>query len=470
MKLQLCVMNNRFYRSLQLSLAILDFLTINSVFIFAEYFFRKQLLISPNREYMYFILFVNVVWLAVAVAKNIYHERYIVSFEQFSKVSMQAYVYFLSILIIFLFFFRMILLSRVFITVVLSSIFISLLVNRFLYLIIHHYFKKSDWLVNKVLIIGYNPLSKKLVDYLSEEGLNKQIVGFCEESENVHELSNYPILSDVAQTLEVCKQYGVTEIYSTVAPEHNHSLYGLIQGADDNCIRFKIVPDMGFFFKKQMHIDYLKEIPVISLRKEPLEDLGNRIKKRAFDIAVSLFVVVFILSWLIPIIGLLIWLESRGPVFFAQSRTGKNNKNFMCLKFRSMKVNTIAHLQQASKKDKRVTHIGRFLRRTSLDELPQFINVLRGNMSIVGPRPHMLKHTGEYSRLIGQYMVRQFLKPGITGWAQVNGFRGETNLVEQMQKRVEHDLWYLENWSLFLDLKIMAMTAFNTVKGDKNAF
>lgn len=463
-------MNNRFNRSLQLSLAILDFVTINAVFFFVEYFFRKQLLITPNREYLHFIFFINVTWLAVAVAKNIYHERYIVSFEQFSKVSIQAYLYFLSTVIIFLFFFRMILLSRIFITVVLTGIFFMLLSNRFLYLLIYHYFKKRDWLVNKVIIIGYNPLSKKLVDYLSEDGANKEIIGFCEESENVQELSNYPILSNVSRTLEICKQYGVNEIYSTVAPEQNHSLYSLIEGADENCIRFKIVPDMGFFFKKQMHIDYLKEIPVISLRKEPLEDLGNRIKKRAFDIAVSFFVVVLILSWLIPFIGLLIWLESKGRVFFIQQRTGKNNKSFGCLKFRSMKPSSVANLQQATKYDSRVTRIGKFLRRTSLDEFPQFINVLRGDMSIVGPRPHMLKHTDEYSRLIGQYMVRQFLKPGITGWAQVNGYRGETRTVGQMQKRVEHDLWYLENWNLFLDLKIMAMTVFNTVKGDKNAF
>ena len=463
-------MNSRFNRNLQLSLALLDFITINAVFFFAEYFFRKQLLITPNREYLHFIFFINLTWLVVTLVKNIYHERYIVSFEQFSKVSIQAYVYFLSTVIIFLFFFRMILLSRVFITVVLSSIFVMLLANRFLYLLIHHYFKKRDWLVNKVVIIGYNPLSKKLVDYLSEEGANKEIVGFCEESENVHELSNYPILSDVSQTLAICKQYGVNEIYSTVAPEQNQNLYSLIEGADENCIRFKIVPDLGFFFKKQMHIDYLKEIPVISLRKEPLEDLGNRIKKRAFDMVVSFFVCVLILSWLIPMIAILIWLESKGPVFFVQQRTGKNNKSFGCLKFRSMKMSKTAHLQQASKNDARVTRIGKFLRRTSLDEFPQFINVFRGDMSIVGPRPHMLKHTDEYSRLIGQYMVRQFLKPGITGWAQVNGYRGETRTVDQMQKRVEHDLWYLENWSLLLDMKIMAMTAFNTVKGDKNAF
>lgn len=463
-------MNSRFVRSLQVSLGILDFATINAVFFFAEYFFRRQGLISPNEEYFYLLFSLNGVWLAVAAAKNVYNEKHILSFESFCKVSLQAYLYFLSVVIILLFFFRFIQLSRIFITVVLSSLFVTLFINRFLYLGIFYYFKKRLWMVSKVVIIGYNTLSKKLVEYLNEDSLNKEVIGFCEEYENVHELSNYPILSDVAGTLDVCKKYGATEIYSTVAPEHHPALYEIIEKADDSCIRFKIVPDMGHFIKKQMHIDYLKEIPVISLRNEPLEDLGNRIKKRIFDIAVSFFVVVFILSWLIPLIGLLIWLESKGPIFFVQPRTGKNGNDFNCLKFRSMRVNNNAHEVQATANDDRLTRIGRFLRRSSLDEFPQFINVLRGDMSVVGPRPHMLKHTKDYRKKIGHYMVRQFIKPGITGWAQVNGHRGETRKDGQMEQRVEHDLWYLENWSLFLDVKIMAMTAFNSLKGEANAF
>jgi len=217
-------------------------------------------------------------------------------------------------------------------------------------------------------------------------------------------------------------------------------------------------------------VEYLNEIPVISMRKEPLEDLGNRIKKRAIDLAVSSFVIVFFLSWMIPIIGLLILLESRGAIFFVQARSGKDNKSFPCLKFRSMKVNAASNELQATKNDMRVTKIGKFLRRTSLDEFPQFLNVFVGHMSIVGPRPHMIKHTNEYSALIGQYMVRQLLKPGITGWAQVSGYRGETKEVVQMQKRVEHDLWYLENWNPWLDLRIIFLTVFNTIKGEQNAY
>jgi putative colanic acid biosynthesis UDP-glucose lipid carrier transferase len=206
------------------------------------------------------------------------------------------------------------------------------------------------------------------------------------------------------------------------------------------------------------------------LRSEPLDDVGNRIKKRILDIVVSFLVIVFILSWLVPILGLLILIESRGPVFFSQLRTGKNKKPFYCYKFRSMRKNKDADFKQATVNDNRVTKIGKFIRRTSLDEFPQFLNVFKGNMSLVGPRPHMLKHTNDYSKVVDEYMVRQFLKPGITGWAQVNGYRGEITNPEQIQMRVNKDLWYLENWSLWLDIQILFLTVYQIFKGDKNAF
>ena len=268
----------------------------------------------------------------------------------------------------------------------------------------------------------------------------------------------------------MCLDYGISEIYSTIAPEQNESIYKLIKSADDNCIRFRFVPDLGVFMNQKIHIDFVKEIPVLNLRREPLEDVGNRIKKRFFDVMVSSFVMIFILSWLVPLIALLIKLESKGPVFFIQARTGKDMKPFLCFKFRSMYINKHANELQAKRNDERITRIGKILRKTSLDEFPQFFNVFQGQMSIVGPRPHMLKHTEQYSHLVGQYMVRQFLKPGITGWAQVNGLRGETKTLGQMKKRVEFDLWYMENWNIYLDLRIVFMTVYNMLKGEKNVY
>jgi putative colanic acid biosynthesis UDP-glucose lipid carrier transferase len=240
--------------------------------------------------------------------------------------------------------------------------------------------------------------------------------------------------------------------------------------SEKECIRFKIVPNLSVFITRDVHIEYFGELPILSLRSEPLDDVGNRIKKRVLDITVSLLVTVFILSWLVPILGLLILLESKGPIFFSQLRTGKNKKSFYCYKFRSMRMNRDADLKQATANDSRVTKIGKFMRRTSLDEFPQFFNVLKGNMSLVGPRPHMLKHTNDYSKVVDEYMIRQFLKPGITGWAQVNGYRGEITNPDQIKMRVNKDLWYLENWSLWLDIQVLFLTIYHIFKGDKNAF
>ena len=197
---------------------------------------------------------------------------------------------------------------------------------------------------------------------------------------------------------------------------------------------------------------------------------ATELKKRALDIVVSLFVTIFILSWLIPVIGLLVFLESGTPIFFKQLRTGKNKKPFYCWKFRSMKTNKDADLKQATRDDSRITLLGRFLRKSSLDEFPQFLNVLKGEMSLVGPRPHMIKHTTDYSKVVDEYMVRQFIKPGITGWAQINGYRGEINNPEQIKMRVNKDLWYLENWTLWLDIQILFLTVYYVFKGDAKAY
>ncbi|RYZ52797.1 MAG: exopolysaccharide biosynthesis polyprenyl glycosylphosphotransferase, partial [Chitinophagaceae bacterium] len=240
--------------------------------------------------------------------------------------------------------------------------------------------------------------------------------------------------------------------------------------AEQACIRFRFIPDLSFFINRTYHVEYMKDIPVLTMRREPLEDSLNRMKKRVLDVVFSGLVIIFILSWLIPILGLLIWLESPGPIFFRQMRSGLNNKPFMCIKFRSMRSNKDANKRQATKNDDRLTNIGRFIRKTSLDEFPQFLNVFMGDMSIVGPRPHMLKHTDDYSQLLEEYMVRHFAKPGITGWAQVNGYRGETRTLEQMKERVEYDIWYLENWNLWLDVRIIFLTAYNVIRGEKNAF
>lgn len=198
--------------------------------------------------------------------------------------------------------------------------------------------------------------------------------------------------------------------------------------------------------------------------------MSARIFKRIFDIVFSLIVIVSIFSWLCPLLAILIGLESKGPVFFIQLRTGKNGSLFKCYKFRSMRVNTHADERPATRNDERITRVGAFLRKTSLDELPQFFNVLIGDMSIVGPRPHMVIHSDEFARVTYKYTLRHSLKPGITGWAQVNGLRGTIVSQEAILQRIDADVWYLENWSFLLDLKIILRTFWVALKGDKNAW
>ncbi len=344
------------------------------------------------------------------------------------------------------------------------------MVNKFIYLGIFRYFRNSNFLIKKIIILGYNETAKKLATHFEQDSLNTQIIGFIEDEDNVQELSHYPVLANIEDTLQVAKELDVQEIFSTITPEQNNFIYDLMYQSEKECIRFRIVPNLSVFITREVHIEYYGDLPILSLRKEPLDDVGNRIKKRALDIFISLMITIFILSWLMPLIGILILLESGRPVFFKQLRTGKDKKSFYCWKFRSMKANKDADLKQASRDDNRITNLGKFLRKTSLDEFPQFINVLKGEMSLVGPRPHMLKHTSDYSKVVNDYMVRQFIKPGITGWAQINGYRGEISNPEQIKMRVNKDLWYLENWTLWLDIRILFLTIYYVIKGDSKAY
>lgn len=240
--------------------------------------------------------------------------------------------------------------------------------------------------------------------------------------------------------------------------------------AAKNMIRVYIIPNFRHQVFNIRKLEIYNGIPVIRSLSEPLNKPGRKMLKRGFDVVFSLFVIVFVLSWLVPLLAVLIKIESRGPVFFSQERSGLKNNTFKCLKFRSMVVNRQADKTMATKDDARVTGIGGFLRRTSIDELPQFFNVLMGDMSVVGPRPHMVSQTDLYGRKLDRYMVRHMVKPGITGWAQVTGARGEIQTTRDMKKRVRRDIWYIQNWSFFLDLKIIFLTVFNIFKGDKQAY
>lgn len=262
----------------------------------------------------------------------------------------------------------------------------------------------------------------------------------------------------------------VDEIYTSVSELTNKELLNIIDFADNNLKILKFLPDNKEIYTKKLDFTYYGFLPILSLRKIPMEEPFNRFIKRLFDVLLSLVVLIGLLSWLTPILGILIKLESKGPVFFKQKRNGLDYKEFYCYKFRSMNPNPLAHLYQATKQDERVTRVGKIIRKTSMDELPQFINVLKGEMSVVGPRPHMVSHTLMYAERIDKFMVRHFIKPGITGLAQVSGYRGEVETDNDIIKRVKLDIFYLENWSLLLDIKIVFQTVYNALRGEEKAY
>lgn len=262
----------------------------------------------------------------------------------------------------------------------------------------------------------------------------------------------------------------VDEIFCALEQLTNDQLLHLTDFADNNLRTLKFLPEPDQVLTKQLNYEYYGTTPIISLREIPLDDPVNQAAKRVFDIVFSLIVIVGLLSWLTPIVALIIKLESKGGVFFTQKRNGLDYKEFTCYKFRSMVPNKTAHIHQVTRGDQRITRIGRFLRKTSIDELPQFFNVLKGDMSVVGPRPHMVSHTHMYAERIDKFMVRHFVKPGITGLAQVSGYRGEVETEEDIIGRVRNDIFYIENWNTLMDIKIILKTVANVFMGEEKAY
>ena len=322
----------------------------------------------------------------------------------------------------------------------------------------------------RVIVIGGGTVGVRLInEMLSDQGYGYHIVGFFDDNPKARSASAayQGTLDEVEQFV---KTHQVDEMFCAVPDiEDNQNVSRMIRIADNNAVDFFYVPQFGRTVTRQFELQSVGDVPILAVHPYPLKNPINRFVKRAFDLLVS--TVGLILSPLVIIpVAIGIKLSSPGPIFFVQKRTGYRGQAFDCYKFRTMRINNDSDKVQATKDDPRVTRFGNFLRRTSIDELPQFFNVWQGKMSLVGPRPHMVAQTELYSELIDKYMLRHTIKPGITGWAQVLGYRGQTEELWQMEKRVESDVWYAENWTFFLDLKIITRTVWNAIKGEENAY
>ena len=316
-----------------------------------------------------------------------------------------------------------------------------------------------------VVIIGHTAESVRLKELFEERNdYGYRFLGYFSNKSKSPEISGN--LDDLKAFVLTNK---VDEIFSSLEEMTNDQTINMVEFADSKQINIKFIPGSKEIFSKNLKINYLEMFPVLTIQKTILHEPSIKMIKRIFDIVFSLLIIVFLLSWAFPILALIIKLESRGPVLFKQGRPGLDEEEFYCCKFRSMQINVTTE-KEASKNDPRVTKIGKFMRKTSMDELPQFINVLFGDMSVVGPRPHLWSQNKSYGNKIKKYMVRHYVKPGITGLAQVKGYRGEIESDEDMINRIKFDVFYIDNWSLILDLKIIVHTVINIIKGEKKAY
>jgi len=316
----------------------------------------------------------------------------------------------------------------------------------------------------RVVILGNGNASVQLMDFFK----NNPDYGY--KLEGVFDLKTNKV-KQLQECYDFVLESEIDEIYSSLSDINNEEVNNLIDFADNNLKTLKFIPDSNKQpLVRNLTYDYYDHIPILSLRNIPLHKRSNKIVKRAFDIVFSSAVLILVLSWLTPILALLIRLESKGNIFFRQKRNGLNNKTFNCYKFRSMRCNKVSDEMWVTKSDLRVTKIGAFIRKTSIDELPQFWNVFKGDMSVVGPRPHMISDTERFLRRTNKFMARHFIKPGITGLAQTSGCRGEVKTDKDIINRLRYDIFYMENWSFVLDVKIILQTIYNALKGDKKAY
>ena len=461
----------RFSRYIKPVFLLWDVLLLNFSYFFSLYLRFGSLDNLMKQEVKTILLFSNILWILLVVISDAYKIFRVERIEVILSKSTKLILFHSLITALFIVFLKYSDISRLRMLYFYLTFFCGVFFFRVLFIRALKYARSLGYNYRNVLIVGANDNGFKIAKILvSDLTYGYRILGFVDSIAPEKMNDEFFFLGKLDKIEEFIRDYSVDEIYVALTMDQNSRMVELINLCDRHLVRIKFIPQFQSYTKsRRVNIDYYDNLPVLRLRNEPLEKPLKRVQKKIFDILFSIAVILLIGSWLFPILMLLVKLSSSGPIFFKQSRTGEDNNTFTCFKFRTMRVNSLSDELQATSHDPRITKLGAFMRKTNLDELPQFFNVLWGSMSVVGPRPHMLKHTEQYSELISNYLVRHFAKPGITGWAQVNGCRGETKQLEDMQKRVDLDIWYIENWSFLLDLKIIYKTVWNMFVGDEKA-
>ncbi|WP_462252968.1 undecaprenyl-phosphate glucose phosphotransferase [Ekhidna sp.] len=453
--------NHRYSQYFPILFLIADLVCLN-VGVIAANLYQFGFLI-PDQNYQVLQLLLNVIWVGVFFSSRLQEiNRNSRLLDHLNKV-LTGLVINLSIVFALWFALEPVDYSRKYLFVTYLIFTLAILLWRSIWHYVIRYYRIKGYNIRNVVIIGKGDLSESLKEYFKDSPeLGYRLVGIVDDK------------NDADERMENFEQYtiskGIDIVFCCLPNMNDEQVKDVIDFAENNLIKVNLISQFSRLSNYNLSIEQFGSIPIINVNSIPLDNMVNRFIKRTFDFVFSAIFLVTILSWLVPIIGLLIKMESKGPIFFKQKRHGKDNNFFLCWKFRTMTYEKNAEFKQATKNDNRITKMGAILRKTSIDELPQFINVFLGDMSVVGPRPHPIKLNEEFQPKIDRFWQRHAVKPGITGLAQAKGFRGETAELSDMSGRVKLDRFYVKNWSLILDFKIILLTALSIIKGDQNAY
>jgi len=459
-------------KSIYTSRLVSDLVLLNLSFIISA-ILAQSIQTLLDRDYMFILLLLlNIVWFVNANLSGFYLDFFTrsFSFQFFNILKTTLFQMGLTVLFIFLtkedlFTRNFILLYGLFLTLSISlrtAIFKNVLISL----------RRKGKNIRNLLVIGAEEVGKNFKETITRNpDFGYHFSGFLDNTSKDDE-----VIGVLDQLDEKIKEKEIDEVIITLSSQPPDLLDEIIRICNINAVRIHIIPDYFRFLSSRFQISSIGNFPIITARQEPLEEANRRFLKRTFDIIFSSLVLIFLLSWLYPILALLIKLDSKGKVLFIQKRVGVKNDLFECYKFRTLTSESSRETEifkPVLMGDKRVTGIGNFLRKSNIDELPQFFNVLKGDMSVVGPRPHAIPYQDLYGKIFEEIKMRHNVRPGVTGWAQVNGLRGDIEDEKENNRRtimrMKYDLWYIENWTMRLDLQIILMTIWQMIKGDTKA-
>lgn len=449
-------MKNSYSYLIQPLFVLVDLIIINIIFFFLGY---------ENYLNIYFLVYVNVSWILIAYYSNFYRINRITKGIRIITLLLAQFSMFMPVFFTYFVLFteRKVDKGEFVILAILFSIVAIIKFSLFYALKIYRELGRN---YRNVVFVGADNSTKKLSDFFSlQENFGFRNLGFF--SDKVYTSKDYQ--GKISEIFDFIIKYEVDEIYCS-AFTSKENVKKILEFSNTNNKVVRSIPEAKDLYSKNLEVEYYGSIPILKVKELPLEKREIRFFKRVFDIVFSLFIITAILTWLIPLLFIIIKLDSKGSLFFKQKRSGFKGEDFYCYKFRSMKLNDLSDKKQVSIDDDRITKVGKFLRKSSIDELPQFFNVLKGEMSVTGPRPHMSQQSLAFEKEINKYIQRNAVRPGITGLAQVSGYRGEIKKKSDIENRVRLDIFYIENWSFFLDIKIIFKTVFNLFSVEKKAY